>query len=195
MSVSTLHWVRQGLAREVVVGRRAVSAIAVGAMVACLAMAAYARIPLPFTPVPITLQTFFVLIAGAALGKRLGTLSTSLYLLLGTLGLPIFTGIWLGATTGYLVGFAAAGWLIAAIVSRVRRASTARIVLAMLAGTLVIYLFGAGWLAFGMGLGVEKAIVVGVLPFAVGDALKLAAAAAFVRVGHERLRALFPGSR
>ena len=192
MSVSTLEWVRRGLGREVVVGRRAAAVIGVGAVVVCLTLGACARVPLPFTPVPITLQTFFVLVAGAALGRRLGTLSLSLYLLLGTLGLPIFTGLWLGATTGYLVGFVAAGWLIAALTRRVPRASTARIVLAMVAGTLVIYLFGAGWLAFALGLGVPKAVAVGVLPFLVGDALKLAAAAAFVRGCQTRLRALFP---
>ena len=119
-------------------------------------------------------------------------MSLSCYLVLGALGLPIFTCLWLGPTTGYLVGFVAAGWLVAHLTRRGARASAARIALAMLAGTLAIYLFGAGWLAFGLGLGVGRAVAVGVLPFLVGDALKLAAAVAFVRSSQARLRTLFP---
>ncbi len=192
MSVATLERVRRGLSREIVVGRRAVAAIGVGAVVACLTLSAYARIPLPVTPVPITLQTFFVLLAGAALGRRLGALSTSVYLLLGTLGLPVFTGLWLGPTTGYLVGFVAAAWVIGFLSRCLPQHPMAAILPAMVAGTAVIYLCGAGWLAFGMGLGIEKALAVGVLPFLPGDAVKLLAAAAVVRARHARLRTLFP---
>ena len=85
----------------------------------------------------------------------------------------------------------AAGWLIATLTSRTRRPSTLRLGLAMLAGTLVIWLCGAAWLAFGLGLGVQKAIVVGIVPFVVGDLLKLAAALAFCRTCRTRLRTLF----
>ena len=191
MNVTTLEWVSQGLHREVIVGRRAVSTVAILTTVVCLTLGAYARIPLPFSPVPITLQTFFVLVAGVALGQRLGTLSLSIYLLLGTLGLPLFTGAWLGVTTGYLVGFVAAGWLIATLTSRTRKPSTQRLALSMLAGTAIIWLCGAAWLAFGLGLGIHKAILGGILPFVVGDLLKLAAALAFCRAYRTRLRTLF----
>ena len=191
MNVTTLEWVSQGLHREVIVGRRAVSTVAILTTVVCLTLGAYARIPLPFSPVPITLQTFFVLVAGVALGQRLGTLSLSIYLLLGTLGLPLFTGAWLGVTTGYLVGFVAAGWLIATLTSRTRKPSTQRLALSMLAGTAIIWLCGAAWLAFGLGLGVQEAILGGILPFVVGDLLKLAAALAFCRAYRTRLRTLF----
>ena len=191
MRAETVDWVVEGLSREVVVGRRAVAAIAVGAMVVCLTLGAYARIPLPFTPVPITLQTFFVLVAGAALGRRLGTLSLSVYLLLGTLGLPIFTGAWLGPTTGYLVGFVAAGWVVGVLSRRLPRHPMAAILPAMVAGTLVIYLCGASWLAFVVGLGVKKALVAGVLVFVPADAVKLLAAAALAGAGDGRFRTLF----
>ncbi|MFP4056584.1 MAG: biotin transporter BioY [Candidatus Brocadiia bacterium] len=179
------------LRREVVTDRKQVAAVGAGAVVACLTLAAYARIPLPFTPVPITLQTFFVLVAGAGLGPQLGTVALSAYLVLGTLGLPLFTGAWLGPTTGYLVGFVAAGWLVGTLVRRSASASTPRIVVAMAAGTLVIYVFGAAWLAVLTG-DVRTALVAGVLPFLPGDVVKLAAAAAFCRGYRERLRALFP---
>ena len=192
MRAEAVDWVTQELDREVVVGRRAVAGVAVGATVVCLTLGAYARGPLPFTPVPITLQTFFVLVAGAALGRRLGTLSLSVYLLLGTLGLPIFTGAWLGPTTGYLVGFVAAGWVVGVLSRRLPRHPMAAILPAMVAGTLVIYRCGAAWLAFVVGLGVEKAFVAGVLAFVPGDTVKLLAAAALVRAYHGRLRTLFP---
>lgn len=194
MSVRALELVRRGLSREVVVSRRAVAAIGVGAVVACLTLGAYARVPLPFTPVPITVQTLFVLVAGAALGRRLGTVSTSLYVLLGAVGLPVFTTPWLGATAGYLLGFVPAAWVVGVLTSGRRGASTRRLVLAMVAGTLIVYLFGAGWLAFGLGLGAERAAAIGIAPFLVGDGLKLAAAVAFIRSYQPRLRALFPRS-
>jgi len=190
--VGVLDWLGQRLRREVVMDRRAVSVIGVSATVVCLTLGAYARVPLPFSPVPITLQTFFVLVAGAALGPRLGSLSTSLYLLLGTLGLPIFTGAWLGPTTGYLVGFVAAAWLVAALTARVPRVSTLRLVGAMLAGNTVLLLCGTAWLALTLRLGAGEALAIGFAPFVVGDLLKLAAAAAFCRGYRDRLRALFP---
>ena len=192
MSVSTLQWAAHVLRREVIAGRRSVAAIGLCATVTCLTLGAYARIPLPFTPVPLTLQTFFVLVAGAALGPRLGTLSLAAYLLLGTVGLPVFTTPWLGATAGYLVGFVVAGWLIGVLVSGAGVASTGRLVLAMGLGTLVIWLFGAAWLAHVFRLGAWQAIQLGVAPYVAGDALKLLAAVAFCRTYRARLRVLFP---
>ena len=181
-----------GLRREVVAGRRAVAAIGVGAMVVCLALAAVARVYLPFTPVPITLQTFFVLVAGAALGRRLGTVALSSYLLLGVVGFPLFTGAWLGPTTGYLVGFVGAGWLIATVVRRVERPSTARLAAAMLAGTALIYACAVAHLTLFLRIGFSQAVAIGVAPFLIGDALKLAAAVAVCRATRDRLRVLFP---
>lgn len=148
----------------------------------CLIVAGMAqvRIPLPFTPVPITGQTFAVLLVGASLGSRRGAASLALYLLLGTLGLPFFAGgasglpALLGPTGGYLVGFVMAAYLVGLLAARGLDRHVPGALLAFLAGELVIYLFGVAWLS--VYLGIRQAIVAGFLPFIVGDAIKLAAA-------------------
>ena len=192
MSSSSLGVLKRGLVREVVVGRRAVAAIAVCAVVICLALAKEARIYTPFSPVPYTLQTFFVYVAGAGFPPGLATLSLAAYFVLGAIGLPIFTASLFGPTTGYLLGFVAAGWLAGTLARAVERPSTLRILVAMLAGEAVILLLGAAYLAFCLGLGVPVAIEKGVVPFLAGDALKLAAALALCRGLRGRLRGLFP---
>ncbi|HUT35479.1 MAG TPA: biotin transporter BioY [Planctomycetota bacterium] len=179
-------------AREVPAGRQVAAVVGVAGTVLCLALAAEARVYLPFTPVPITLQTFFVLVAGAGLGPRLGTVALSSYLALGAVGVPIFTGQWLGPTTGYLVGFVAAGWLVGALTRRVAEPSMARLVLAMALGDAILLVLGAAWLALGCGYGVPMALEKGILCFLPGDALKLIAAAAFCRSYRDSLRSVFP---
>jgi len=142
---------------------------------------AQVRLPLPFTPVPITGQTFAVLLVGAALGARLGVLSLALYLVEGLAGLPFFAGgasgltALFGPTGGYLVGFVAAAYLVGLLAERGgdRRVRTA--VPIFLAGEAVIYLFGLPWLGFFVGF--RQALALGLFPFLVGDVLKLAAAA------------------
>ncbi|MGD0749931.1 MAG: biotin transporter BioY [Anaerolineales bacterium] len=146
----------------------------------CVAGMAQIRITLPFTPVPITGQTFAVLLVGAALGARRGAASLLLYLIQGLLGLPFFAGgasglaYFLGPTGGYLVGFVAAAGLVGLLAARGldRRIPTA--LLAFLAGEVVIYLFGVAWLS--IFLGIPHAIAAGLLPFLLGDVIKLAAA-------------------
>jgi len=178
--------------REVVADRRAVAAIGVGAMVACLALAAEVRLCTPLSEVPFTFQTLFVLIAGAGLGPRLGTVALSSYLALGAVGVPIFTGQWLGPTTGYLVGFVAAGWVIGALVRRAAAPSLGRMVLAMALGDALLLVCGAVWLAFGLGLGAPVAVARGILPFLPVEAAKVALAAVLCRGYEKRLRRLFP---
>ncbi len=139
------------------------------------------KIPLPFTPVPLTGQTFAVLLVGAALGAKRGFGSIGLYLACGALGLPFFAGgasglaYMTGPTLGYLVGFAAAAMLTGFLAERGldRRIPTALV--AFLAGQAMIYLFGIAWLTVLLGL--QKAILAGLLPFLLGDALKIVAAA------------------
>lgn len=146
-----------------------------------VAAMAQVRIPLPFTPVPLTGQTLAVLVVGAALGARKGAASLLLYLFEGLIGLPFFAGgnhgvsVVLGPTGGYLLGFVVAAYVIGALAARGldRRIPTA--LLAFLAGEVVIYLFGVAWLS--LFLGWKGALVGGLLPFLIGDALKLAAAA------------------
>ena len=146
-----------------------------------VALLAQVRIPLPFTPVPLTGQTFAVLLVGAALGSRRGLASLSLYSLIGALGLPVFAGgaagtsYAFGPTGGYLLGFIVAAYVTGLLAERGLERSIRTSILPFLAGTLVIYALGAGWLSVQFGL--EKALALGVLPFIVGDAIKLALAA------------------
>ncbi len=153
-------------------------------LVGSLFVAALAQvsIPLPFTPVPITGQTFGVLLVGAALGSRRGTLSLALYLAEGLIGLPFFAGgasgltYAFGATGGYLLGFVVAAFLTGLLSERGldRRVQTA--IPDFIIGNLIIYLFGVAWLAVVLG-SLQQAILAGMLPFLVGDAIKIVAAA------------------
>jgi biotin transport system substrate-specific component len=141
---------------------------------------AQVRIPLPFTPVPITGQTFAVLLVGATFGSRRGAASLALYLLMGILGLPFFAGgarglsVLVGPTGGYLVGFVIAASLVGLMAARGLDRRVPGALLAFLAGEIVIYLFGVAWLS--VYLGIWHAIIAGFLPFIVGDAIKLVAA-------------------
>ncbi len=122
-------------------------------------------IPLPFTPVPITLQTFFIFLAGALLGKYLGALSQLIYLLLGVVGLPVFAkgssgiGALLGPSGGYLVGFIPAAFLVGYLLERREKPPLGLIFLAMVVGLLAIYLPGVGWLMWVAKLNLVKGLL------------------------------------
>ena len=141
---------------------------------------AQVRIPLPFTPIPITGQTFAVLLVGAGLGSRRGTTSLILYIILGAFGLPVFAGgasglaYLTGPTGGYLIGFVIAAALVGSLAARGMDRRILSTLLAFLAGEIVIYLAGVAWLS--MFLGLQRAITAGLLPFIIGDAIKVAAA-------------------
>ena len=136
-----------------------------------VSLAAQIEIPLSFTPVPISGQTFAVLLVGASLGPLLGASSLLLYFGVGLIGAPVYSGgdggweIVKGATGGYLVGFivaaALAGWL--AQRRWDRRFNSA--VAAMLSGSVVIYLFGLPWLAHVANLDLEGTLEAGLYPF------------------------------
>ena len=142
-----------------------------------VATLAQVKVLLPFTPVPITGQTLAVLLIGVTLGSKRGVASLILYIALGALGLPIFAGgasglaYLSGATLGYLVGFVVAAYLIGKLAERGLERSLLTSIIPFVAGILIIYLFGAGWLS--ILFGVEKAFQLGVLPFLIGDAIKM----------------------
>ena len=148
--------------------------------------AAGAYIAIPVGPVPIVLQNLFIMLAGLLLGGRWGLISVAVYLLAGAVGLPVFAGgtggvgKFVGPTGGYLLGFGAAAYLIG-IISESGRGRVTIDVLAMVAGTLIIYAFGVAWLKVVTGMSFSKAVTVGMLPFLVGDALKIAAAIPIAR--------------
>ncbi len=159
---------------------RDLSLIIIGSLF--IAILAQIEIPLPFTPVPITGQTFGVLLVGAALGSKRGAASLGLYLAEGIFGLPFFAGgahglnIVLGATGGYLIGFIGAAYAIGLLAERGLERSVRTSFIPFLVGTIVIYVCGVAWLAVVLG-DFSAAIKGGLLPFLIGDAIKLIAAA------------------
>ncbi len=147
------------------------------------ALAAQWRIHLPFTPVPITGQTFAVLLAGVTLGVRAGAASQLLYVAMGAVGLPVFsggTGGWevvTGATGGYLAGFVVAAAVVGALAERRHDRHFSTTLSAFLVGSFVIYAFGVAGLIGLAGMGASEAILKGVVPFVFGDVLKAGLAA------------------
>ncbi len=147
---------------------------------ALIAVGAFIRIPLPLGPVPITLQVLFIFLAGALLGARWGLISVVVYLLLGIVGLPVFSGgssgigVLFGPTGGYLAGFAVAAFIIGSLSVKWGTTNVLRNALCMSAGLFTIYALGAGYLMHVADLSVESAILLGVVPFLPGDLLKLA---------------------
>ena len=148
-----------------------------------LYLTARIAIPVQGSPVPITGQTFGVLLVGGALGFRRGLLAVTLYVLLGVVGLPFFAEgkgglivIW-GATGGYLIGFVVAG----AVVGRLTELGWDRHIGgalgAMLIGSVLIYVVGLPWLMVVTGSSPAETIDQGLRPYLVGDAIKLALAA------------------
>lgn len=144
--------------------------------------AAQLVIPLPYTPVPITGQTFVVLLAGVALGSNLGAASMALYVALGAIGLPFYaegsSGIEVvrGATGGYLVGFVVAAWVMGRLAERRQDRAMATAIPLFLLGSVTIHLFGVPWLAHTLGVSGTEAIELGSVPFIVGDLVKVVVA-------------------
>ncbi|HSK88260.1 MAG TPA: biotin transporter BioY, partial [Anaerolineales bacterium] len=147
-----------------------------------VAALAQVKIPLPFTPVPLTGQTFAVLLLGATLGSKRGAASMALYIAMGGLGLPVFAGgasgmaYLSGATLGYLIGFVLASYIIGLLAERGLERNVRTSLIPFLVGTVIIYICGVAWLAIVLG-SLSKAIAAGLLPFLIGDAIKLIAAA------------------
>lgn len=142
------------------------------------------RIPLPFTPVPITGQTFGVLLVGASLGPVLGSSSMLLYVLLGAVGLPFYAGqsggwdVAIGATGGYLISYPLAAAAVGLLAERGWDKKVGSAIGAMLTGNVIIYLVGLPWLAWRLNTGLTETLELGLYPFIPGDTLKLYLAAA-----------------
>lgn len=146
-----------------------------------MAVLAQVKITLPFTPVPLTGQTFAVLLIGATLGSKRGAASMALYIALGAFGLPVFAGAasgiayLSGATLGYLIGFVIAAYVIGLLAERGLERSVRTSIIPFLVGTVIIYVCGVAWLTVLLG-SFSKAVAAGLLPFLIGDAIKLLAA-------------------
>jgi biotin transport system substrate-specific component len=133
-----------------------------------------AWVSVPFFPVPLTLQTLFVIMGGAVMGRH-GVLPAGLYVLMGALNIPVFhsgtagIGVLLGPTGGYIIGFIP-GALMTGLAYE-QKATIIRI-LGIAAGLLIIFFIGMIWLSFSTGMTMAAAFIVGVLPFLPGDAVK-----------------------
>jgi biotin transport system substrate-specific component len=168
-------------------------------MASLAAVGAYLLVPLG--PVPVTLTTLFVLLAGLLLGSRQGLASMGLYLLVGLIGLPVFSGgrggigHLLGPTGGYLAGFCLAAW-VTGFISERTRGHLAGQVLAVAAGSLSVYAVGLPWLRTVANLSWSQALFAGMAPFLPGDAAKALAALALARAIRPILsRQLAPSAR
>lgn len=161
---------------------RHVALIAIGAAV--IYASAKVSIPVPGSPVPITGQTFGVLLVGGALGFRRGLASVGLYVLIGLIGLPFFANgeggvqVIVGAKGGYIVGFIVAGSLVGRLAELGWDRRIVGALGAMAIGNVVIYLFGVPWLMAVTHKDLAWGIANGLTPFLVGDAIKLILAAA-----------------
>ena len=133
------------------------------------------------TPVPVTGQTLGVLVSGTALGWKRGAAAMGLYGVAGVAGVPWFTGHasgYVGATFGYIVGFVLCAALCGFLAERGADRSLLHSVPAMVAGEIVLYAVGVTWLGVSLHLGAHEALVLGLKPFLIGDAVKAAMAAA-----------------
>jgi biotin transport system substrate-specific component len=167
---------------EAVGALRAFVLIALGT--ALMTLSAKVNLPLPY--VPMTLQTLVVLMIGAGYGWRLGSATMIAYLAEGAMGLPVFAGPigglapLVGPTAGYLYGFVAAAFITGWLAERGWDRNIALLFVAMAIGHVAIFIAGFGWLAYGIGLGVDKAWAVGVVPFIAASVVKNALGAALM---------------
>ncbi|MFP4073958.1 MAG: biotin transporter BioY [Actinomycetota bacterium] len=159
-----------------------VSVLLVVAAAALTALAAQWRIHLPFTPVPITGQTFAVLLTGAALGWKLGGTGQGLYVAVGALGAPVFTDgssgveVITGATGGYIIGFVFAAALVGWMAEHRQDRTFATMFTAFILGSAIIYGFGVTGLMLAEDVSGTAAVETGVVPFLLGDIIKAAGA-------------------
>jgi biotin transport system substrate-specific component len=159
-------------------------------------LALSAKIQVPFWPVPMTLQTLAVMLIGATYGSRLAVATVLAYIAEGAIGLPVFAGTppqiagpayLIGPTAGYIWAYVPAAAIIGLAADRGASRSIGKLFAAALAGDVVIFAAGFVWLAWfatlasgGTGIGAEKALASGVVPFLLGDLLKIALAALLV---------------
>ena len=163
-------------------------------MAALTAVGAYIHIPIG--PVPIVLSTLFVLLSGLLLGSRWGLISMALYLLIGAIGIPVFAGgkggfaHFFGPTGGYLFGYTLSAW-VTGMISEHSHESPILQIIAILFGSLSIYMIGVPWLKMITNMSWSKTFLVGMAPFLIGDAVKGAAAFILARSARPMLHRQF----
>lgn len=175
-----------------------------GVFAALMAICSFITIPLGFTPIPVNLATLGVFLTGGILGKKYGSISLIVYILLGAIGVPVFAGfkgglgVLAGPTGGYIIGYLAAAFLTGLLIEIVfhktaasgQNADTGRArsgglrfagsILAMIAGLAACYALGTAWFMISTGTGLGAAMISCVIPFLPGDAVKILAASLLV---------------
>jgi len=181
--------------RELISDKRICRMLAVGVFILLTTLSAFVRIPLPFTPVPLTLQTFFVLLSGALLGRRLGAFTQLSYLLLGLTGQSVFTGLGsgafylLGPTGGYIIGFILASFLAGNLFIKEGQ-NRFTVFSSLLFADFLILFSGTLWLKFSLSCSLSRAFLLGFLPFVLGDLLKVILATIVYSKIHSRIKAV-----
>lgn len=162
--------------------------VQVSALTLLTIVSAQVVIPLPFTPVPLTLQTFAILFGAAAIGPYKSTLAQFFYLLIAAIGFPVLASdkggveAIFGATAGYLFAFLVASYVVGLIAKQLSTRKFLNVFVGFFIGTFLIYIFGASWLSFYTGNGLAYGISKGVIPFILGDILKALLAASLLPV-------------
>ena len=160
------------------------------------AVGAWISIPLPFTPVPFTLQVFFVVLSGVILGAMRGTLAQVIYVLLGLIGFPVFASgesgpsVLIGPTGGYLIGFILAAYVSGKIARMDRSPTLKRMTVASLMGLVPIYALGEIGLWLWLRSPISFLLMAGVIPFLPGDVIKAVVAA--LVASREQVRCFIP---
>ena len=163
-------------------------------MAALTAVGAYIYVPIG--PVPIVLSTLFVILSGLLLGSRWGLVSMALYLLVGAIGIPVFAGgkggfaYFLGPTGGYLLGYLISAWITGLLSERFHRLLVWDVT-AVVIGSLALYGCGIVWLKVVTQMSWPRTVLVGVIPFLIGDAIKASVAVILVRSVRPMLNHLF----
>lgn len=160
---------------------------------ALTAVCSMISIPLPFTPVPINLATLAFFLAGGLLGSRDGAISQVVYVILGAIGVPVFhsftggLGILTGPTGGYIIGYIAAAWLIGFMIEKWGHGFI-KYIISMIAGLAVCYALGTAWFMYLTSNGLAAALMMCVVPFLIGDGLKIIAASVLVNRLHKFIK-------
>ncbi|RKY33097.1 MAG: biotin transporter BioY [Candidatus Omnitrophota bacterium] len=182
--------------KEIVINKPACRLIGIFTFVLLTGFGAFVRIPLPFTPVPLTLQTFFVLLSAALLGRRDGTISQLGYISLGLCGLPVFSsagsGILylLGPTGGYLFGFILASIFVGTFIEKITNKFT-YVLAVFLIADLILLCSGVIWLKLTLSCSLFGAFLIGFFPFIFGDLLKsIIASVVYIKL-QPRIREIF----
>ena len=178
MQIDLRNAVRDFALLAVVEDRRARIGLAIVTFVLATSFASHVAVPLPWTPVPMTLQPLFVILAGAVLGPRLGAAAMATYLAVGMGGAPVFAqghagiGVRLGPTGGYLISYPAAAY-VSGLLAGKASSSALRLFGALSAGMLIIYVGGTAQLALLTQLDLRAVMDLSVLPFLGGDLTKV----------------------